>query len=142
MRQKLNIITLGVKDFERALRFYRDGLGWKPASESQDGIAFFPLGGIILALYPREKLAEDAKMSAEGSGFSGITLAYNTKTKEEVDEVLSMVERLGAKVVKRGESVFWGGYSGYFADLDGHLWEVAWNPFFEFDESDNLLLPY
>jgi uncharacterized protein len=141
MRQKLNIITLGVKDFGRALRFYRDGLGWKPASD-QEGIAFFPLGGIVLALYPREKLAEDAKMSAEGSGFSGITLAYNTKTQEEVDEVLNMVERLGAKVIKRGESVFWGGYSGYFADLDGHLWEVAWNPFFEFDESDNLLLPY
>jgi uncharacterized protein len=141
MRQKLNIITLGVKDFERALRFYRDGLGWKPSSD-QEGIAFFPLGGIVLALYPREKLAEDAKMSAEGSGFSGITLAYNTKTQEEVDEVLNTVERLGAKVIKRGESVFWGGYSGYFADLDGHLWEVAWNPFFEFDESDNLLLPY
>jgi uncharacterized protein len=142
MRQKLNIITLGVKDFERALHFYRDGLGWKPASASQDDIAFFPLGGIILALYPRAKLAEDAKISAEGSGFSGITLAYNAKTQEEVDEVLNTVEGLGAKIIKRAESVFWGGYSGYFADLDGHLWEVAWNPFFEFDESDNLLLPY
>ncbi|MGA7954576.1 MAG: VOC family protein [Gloeobacterales cyanobacterium] len=142
MRQKLNIITLGVKDFERALHFYKDGLGWKTASELQDDIAFFPLGGVILALYPREKLAEDAKLSAEGSGFSGITLAYNAKTQEEVDEVLNTVEGLGAKIIKRGESVFWGGYSGYFTDLDGHLWEVTWNPFFEFDESDNLLLPY
>jgi uncharacterized protein len=142
MRQKLNIITLGVKDFERALNFYKNGLGWKPSSESQEDIAFFPLGGIILALYPWEKLAEDIAVSAEGSGFSGITLAYNAKTQEEVDEVLNTVEQLGAKIVKKAEKVFWGGYSGYFTDLDGHLWEVAWNPFFEFDESDNLLLPY
>jgi uncharacterized protein len=142
MRQKLNIITLGVKDFGRALNFYKNGLGWKPSSESQEDIAFFPLGGIILALYPWEKLAEDIAVSAEGSGFSGITLAYNAKTQEEVDEVLNTVEQLGAKIVKKAEKVFWGGYSGYFTDLDGHLWEVAWNPFFEFDESDNLLLPY
>ena len=142
MRQKLNIITLGVKDFERALNFYKNGLGWKPSSESQEDIAFFPLGGIILALYPWEKLAEDIAVNAEGSGFSGITLAYNAKTQEEVDEVLNTVEQLGAKIVKKAEKVFWGGYSGYFTDLDGHLWEVAWNPFFEFDESDNLLLPY
>ncbi len=142
MRQKLNIITLGVKDFERALSFYKNGLGWKPSSESQEDIAFFPLGGIILALYPWEKLAEDITVSAEGSGFSGITLAHNAKTQEEVDEVLNTVEQLGAKIVRKAEKVFWGGYSGYFTDLDGHLWEVAWNPFFEFDESDNLLLPY
>jgi uncharacterized protein len=142
MRQKLNIITLGVKDFERALNFYKNGLGWKPSSESQEDIVFFPLGGIILALYPWEKLAGDIAVSAEGSGFSGITLAYNAKTQEEVDEVLNTVEQLGAKIVKKAEKVFWGGYSGYFTDLDGHLWEVAWNPFFEFDELDNLLLPY
>jgi uncharacterized protein len=142
MRQKLNIITLGVKDFERALNFYKNGLGWKPSSASQEDIAFFPLGGIILALYSWEKLAEDIAVSAEGSGFSGITLAYNAKTQEEVDVVLNTVEQLGAKIVKKAEKVFWGGYSGYFTDLDGHLWEVAWNPFFEFDESDNLLLPY
>jgi uncharacterized protein len=142
MRQKLNIITLGVKDFERALNFYKNGLGWKPSSESQEDIVFFPLGGIILALYPWEKLAGDIAVGAEGSGFSGITLAYNAKTQEEVDEVLNTVEQLGAKIVKKAEKVFWGGYSGYFTDLDGHLWEVAWNPFFEFDESDNLLLPY
>jgi catechol 2,3-dioxygenase-like lactoylglutathione lyase family enzyme len=142
MRQKLNIITLGVKDFERALNFYKNGLGWKPSSESQEDIAFFPLGGIILALYPWKNLAEDITVNAEGSGFSGITLAYNAKTQEEVDEVLNTVEQLGARIVKKAEKVSWGGYSGYFADLDGHLWEVAWNPFFEFDESDNLLLPY
>jgi catechol 2,3-dioxygenase-like lactoylglutathione lyase family enzyme len=141
MRPKLSLVTLGVKDFERSLRFYRDGLGWQPSSASQDDVAFFPLGGVVLGLYPREKLAEDAHVSATGSGFSGITLAHNTKSQEEVDEVLQTVERLGATIVKKAENVFWGGYSGYFADPDGHLWEVAWNPFFGFDEADNLVLP-
>ena len=141
MRPKLNIVTLGVNDFERSVQFYQKGLGWRPSSASQDDIAFFPLGGVVLALYPREKLAEDARVSPEGSGFSGITLAYNTKSQAEVDEVLQSVEELGAKIIKKAEKVFWGGYSGYFADPDGHLWEVAWNPFFEFDESDNLILP-
>jgi uncharacterized protein len=141
MRPKLSIVTLGVKDFERALQFYQQGLGWQPSSASQDDVAFFPLGGVVLALYPRDKLAEDAQVSSEGSGFSGITLAYNTKSEIEVDEVLQAVEKLGAKIVKKAQKVFWGGYSGYFADPEGHLWEVAWNPFFGFDEADNLILP-
>lgn len=141
MRPKLNLITLGVKDFERSMQFYRDGLGWPLLSASQDDVAFFPLGGVVLALYPRDKLAEDARVSPAGSGFSGITLAYNTKNQAEVDEVLQTVENLGATIIKRAENVFWGGYSGYFADPDGHLWEVAWNPFFGFDEVDNLILP-
>lgn len=141
MRPKLNLVTLGVKDFERALKFYQDGLGWQPSSASQDDVAFFPLGGVVLSLYPRDKLAEDARVSPEGSGFAGLTLAYNAKSQAEVDEVLQTVERLGATIVKPAEMVFWGGYSGYFADPDGHLWEVAWNPFWEFDEADNLVLP-
>jgi catechol 2,3-dioxygenase-like lactoylglutathione lyase family enzyme len=141
MRPKLNIVTLGVLDFERALQFYQQGLGWQPSSASQDDVAFFPLGGIVLALYPRAKLAEDAQVSPAGSGFSGITLAYNTKSEAEVDEVLQTVEKLGATIVKKAQKVFWGGYSGYFTDPEGHLWEVAWNPFFGFDENDNLSLP-
>lgn len=141
MRQKLNLITLGVKDFERSLEFYQKGLGWQPSSASQDDVAFFPMNGVVLALYPRDKLAEDARVSAGGSGFSGITLAYNAKSQEEVDEVLQSVETLGATIIKKAEKVFWGGYSGYFADPDGHLWEVAWNPFWDFDEADNLVLP-
>jgi hypothetical protein len=141
MRQKLNLVTLGVKNFERSLEFYQKGLGWQPSSASQGDVAFFPMGGVVLSLYPREKLAEDAHVSPTGSGFSGITLAYNTKSQAEVDEVLQAVEKLGATIIKKAENVFWGGYSGYFADPDGHLWEVAWNPFFEFDEADNLILP-
>ena len=141
MRQKLNIVTLGVKDLKRSLKLYKDGLGWEASSASTENIAFFQMGGVVLAIYPRDKLAEDAKISSEGVGFSGITLAYNAKEQLEVDEVLKKVESLGATIIKKAEKVFWGGYSGYFADFDGHLWEVAWNPFFEFDESDNLVLP-
>lgn len=141
MRQKISLITLGVNDLERSVRFYRDGLGWKPSSASEGDVVFFPMGGIVLSLFPRDKLAEDAMVNAEGRGFSGITLAYNTQSKEEVDEVLETVKSLGAKIVKPAQEVFWGGYSGYFADPDGHLWEVAWNPFFPFDDDDNLILP-
>ncbi len=141
MRQKLNIVTLGVEDLERSLKFYKDGLGWKPSSASNENVAFFQMGGVVFSLYPWDKLAEDAKIKSDGSGFSGITLAYNAKDEAEVDKVLQQVESLGAKIIKKAEKVFWGGYSGYFADFDGHLWEVAWNPFFEFDESDNLVLP-
>ena len=141
MRQKLNIVTLGVEDLERSLKFYRDGLGWKPSSASNENIAFFQMGGVAIALYPPEKLVEDVKTNSGSSGFSGITLAYKAKDEEEVDKVLKEVESLGATIVKKAEKVFWGGYSGYFADFDGHLWEVAWNPFFKFDESDNLVLP-
>lgn len=141
MRQQLNIVTLGVEDLQRSLKFYEDGLGWKPSSASNENIAFFQMGGVVFSLYPREKLAEDAKIKSDGGGFSGITLAYNAKDEAEVDKVLQQVESLGAKIVKKAEKVFWGGYSGYFADFDGHLWEVAWNPFFKFDEWDNLVLP-
>jgi uncharacterized protein len=140
MRQRLSIVTLGVADFERSLRFYRDGLGWQPSRNSSENIAFFPMGGTVLALYPRDKLAEDALVSPAGTGFSGFTLAYNAQGKEEVDAVLAAVQAIGARIAKPAQMVFWGGYSGYFADPDGYLWEVAWNPFFKFDEKDNLVL--
>ncbi len=139
MRQKLNIVTLGVEDLQRSLQFYRDGLGWTVSSHSQDDIAFFHLGGLVLALYSREKLAEDATVDPAGTGFTGITLAHNTRSREEVDAVLHLVEPLGARIVKPAQDVFWGGYSGYFADPDGHLWEVAWNPFWELDAADHLV---
>lgn len=143
MRQKISIVTLGVADLERSLSFYRDGLGWQPSGDSQADIVFFGMGGVVLALYPREKLAEDALVDPAGSGFSGITLSYNAKSQAEVDQALATVENLGnlgAKLIKSARQVFWGGYSGYFADPDGHLWEVAWAPTFEFDSQDNLIL--
>jgi uncharacterized protein len=141
MQPRLNIVTLGVQDLSRSLQFYRDGLGWNPSSASQEEIAFFQLGGLVLALYPRTKLAEDATVDPTGTGFSGITLAYNTKSREEVDAVLQLIQQLGERVIKPAQDVFWGGYSGYFADPDGHLWEVAWNPFFLFDAADHVVLP-
>jgi catechol 2,3-dioxygenase-like lactoylglutathione lyase family enzyme len=140
MRQKLSIITLGVSDLARSIAFYRDGLKWHTTHKEGEGIAFFPMGGIVLSLYPREGLAEDALVGPHGSGFQGFTLAHNTKSEAEVDAVLAEVAALGMKIVKPAQKVFWGGYSGYFADPDGYLWEVACNPFVGFDEQDNLTL--
>jgi len=140
MRQKLNLITLGVDDFKKSLDFYEKGLGWKKSDKSMDDFALFPLGGITLALYPRHALAEDVTVEYQPSQFSGITLAYNTKSEKEVDEVLEKVRRLGATIIKPAQKVFWGGYSGYFKDLDGYVFEVAYNPFWELDENDNFKL--
>lgn len=141
MRQKLNLITLGVNDFKKSVAFFEKGLGWKKSKASMDELALFPLGGIVLALHPRKDLADDATVAPEGSGFSGITLSYNAKTEKEVDAVLKKVKTLGATIVKPAQKAYWGGYSGYFKDLDGHLFEVAHNPFWELDENDNLKLP-
>jgi len=141
MRQKLSLITLGVKDFQKSVAFYEKGLGWKKSSASVDDTAFFALGGIVLSLYPIKLLAEDASLSPDGNGFSGITIAHNTKSEAEVDAVLKEVEKLGATIIKPAQKVFWGGYSGYFKDLDGHVIEVAYNPFWELDENDNVKLP-
>ena len=130
IKPKIGIVTLGVADIERALVFYRDGLGWpthhyKPG----DDCIFFALEGAFLALYPRDKLAEDAQVSVQGSGFSGIALAHNEPSKADVDRAFAVAIAAGARAVKQPQDVFWGGYSGYFADPDGYLWEVAYNPF-------------
>jgi catechol 2,3-dioxygenase-like lactoylglutathione lyase family enzyme len=140
VNQHLHLITLGVRDFEKSLTFYTEILGWKPTSASNDDVAFFQAGGVTLAIYPREKLAEDALVSPEGSGFAGITLAYNAQSEAEVDEVIRGLKAKGVKIVKEPQKVFWGGYSSYFADPDDYHWEVAYNPFFAFDENGNLKL--
>ena len=129
MDPRITLITLGVSDRERSIRFYRDGLGL-PKREGPDGIAFFETSGTWLSLYPRSSLAEDATVSPEGSGFAGFALAHNVGSPEDVDRLLEEAVSAGARLVKPGQKVFWGGYSGYFADPDGFLWEVAWNPHF------------
>ena len=141
MKQRLNLITLAVQDINRAVTFYEKGLGWKRSSVSTDDLIVFSMGGMALALYPRHLLAEDAMVEDTPTGFSGITLAYNTHSEKEVNQVLDKVEKLGAIVVKPAEKVFWGGYSGYFKDPDGHLFEVAYNPFWAMDDKGILKLP-
>ena len=140
MKQRLNLITLGVDDMNASTAFF-EGLGWTRSSASMDELSLFHLGGIVLALHPRKALAEDAKLSPDSSGFSGITLAYNTESEKEVDEVLNAAAQLGATIIKPAEKAHWGGYSGYFRDLNGHVFEVAYNPFWPLDENQIIQLP-
>jgi catechol 2,3-dioxygenase-like lactoylglutathione lyase family enzyme len=126
MKPHVAIITLGVRDFTRAKSFYSDGLGW-PIQQEDDNWVCFLLGdgSSALTLYPWDELAEDADVSADGSGFRGVTLAYNVRAQERVDEVLAEAERAGGTITKPAKPTSWGGYSGYFADPEGYLWEVA-----------------
>lgn len=140
MEQRLSIITLGVADLERSKGFY-ERLGWRRNMTKSQGIVFFQAGGIALALFPREELAKDANIVDDGHGFCGFSLAYNTRQREEVDAVIAEAEAAGAKVLKQPQQAFWGGYSGYFADPDGFVWEVAWNPFFEIEEDGGIRIP-
>ena len=129
MKARIGLIALGVRDLARSLAFYRDGLGFPTHNyDPAQGIVFFNLEGTWLSIFPRDELAKDAGISAEGSGFAGVTLAHNAPSKIEVDAVFAQALAAGAKAVKPPQDVFWGGYSGYFADPDSHLWEVAYNP--------------
>ena len=129
MKPRISMITLGVQDLGVAINFYEHGLGF-PRMESPPEVAFFTLNGTWLGLYGREALAEDANVSSSGEGFESFTLAHNVSTEKEVDEVVAQAVKAGATLVKKPQKVFWGGYSGYFKDPDGHLWEVAHNPLF------------
>lgn len=127
----MSIITLGVADLQRARNFYEKGLGLTVSNHSvENNIVFFEMKGAWLALYPRDALAEDISIDSEGSGFSGVTLAHNLRTKEAVDGLFQQVTVAGATIVKSPQATDWGGYSGYFQDLDGHYWEIAYNPHF------------
>lgn len=128
MQPRISMITLGVKNLTRSIEFYEQGLGF-PRMESPPEVAFFTLNGSWLGLYGREALAEDATVSSEGSGFPGFALAHNVASETEVDSTLTEAVAAGATLVKPGQKVFWGGYSGYFKDPDGYLWEIAHNPF-------------
>jgi uncharacterized protein len=132
MEPRVSLITLGVRDLDRSLRFYRDGLGLPTTWTADKGVIFFKTGGTILALYPYDHLAKDvspAFENVERSKFTGIALAHNVREKSEVDAVLKLAAAAGAKIEKPAQDAFWGGYSGYFSDPDGYLWEVAWGAF-------------
>ncbi len=130
MEPRISIITPGVSDLARSVKFYRDGLQLPTNYKEGEGIAFFQLRGTWLALYPSDSLAEDALLPAERSRFGGFTLAHNVASPAEADTVIAEALAAGATLLKPAADTFWGGYSGYFADPDGHPWEVAWNPFF------------
>jgi catechol 2,3-dioxygenase-like lactoylglutathione lyase family enzyme len=129
MEPRLSFVTLGVRDLERAIRFYEEVLEL-PRLPPSPGVAFFELGKTWLSLFPREELAKDAGVPEEGSGFPGFSLAHNVRSEAEVDRLLDHVAANGGRIVKPASRAFWGGYTGYFADPDGFLWEVAWNPGF------------
>ncbi|TPE45927.1 VOC family protein [Pontibacter mangrovi] len=134
MEQRLTIITLGVRNLQRAKDFYQTVFGWQPTEDDSESIVFFQLNGMQLALFPQESLADDAGVPSEGSGFKKFSLAYNVRSEQEVDELVAELEEKGATVVKRPEKVFWGGYSSYISDPDDNLWEIAYNPFLLPDE--------
>lgn len=140
MEQRLSLVTLGVEDLARARAFYEDGLGWRASSAGNHEVVFFQLGGIALGLYAADALAKEANLP-RGQGFGGMALAHNVRGRAEVDALLAEAEAAGGRILKPAEDAFWGGYSGYFADLDGHVWEVAWNPFWPLDEAGAIQLP-
>ena len=141
---KINIVCLGVRDMEKAVKFYRDDLGFKSDEKcNKPNVIFFSTPGTKLELYPLSLLAQDIGHDvppSAGTCFSGITFAYNVRTREEVFEVIELARKAGATIVKEPQDVFWGGFHAYFADLDGYHWEVAWSPQFEFDSDDMLVL--
>jgi predicted lactoylglutathione lyase len=127
MEQRISIVTLGVKDLSTSRRFYVDGLGWKPVYEDQE-IIFFQTGGLVFALFLRDKLAADFHTDPATLGRPAMSLAYNVRAKNEVDPLIKQAAAAGAKILKPAQEASWGGYSGYFADPDEFAWEVAWNP--------------
>lgn len=136
MNPRISMVTLGVRNMAASVKFYEEGLGF-PRMESPPEVAFFKLTGTWLGLYGRDALADDATVSPLGSGFESFTLAHNVHSEAEVDEVINQAVEAGATLVKKPNRVFWGGYSGYFKDLDGHLWEIAHNPHFWVGPHDN-----
>lgn len=139
MEQRLTIITLGVSDLKTISEFYDTKFGWTRTPASNEHIVFYQLNGILLSLYPKTSLAEDAKTSVAGSGFKAFTIAYNTRSEKEVDEVIETLRNKGVTIVKEPQKVEWGGYSSYVSDPDDNLWEIAYNPFLPLDEKGNIV---
>jgi len=140
MEARISSITLGVDDLDRAVRFY-EAMGLERNEKITEGVAFFQMGGLILALWPREELAKDAGVEELGTGFPGVALAYNTRTDEEVALTLEKAERAGGRIIKPAQRAFWGGVQGYFTDTEGNVWEVAHNPDFPIDAEGRISLP-
>jgi uncharacterized protein len=130
MDKRIGTITLGVRDLARARRFYEAGLGWT-RDGGEDDIAFYQCNGVVVGLYEWDKLARNAHVGETGTGFRGVTLGYCVRERADVDRVMEAAERAGATITVRPRETFWGGYAGYFADLDAHLWEIAFNPHLE-----------
>lgn len=139
MEPRLSLVTLGVSDVRRPRVFY-EALGFKAGRASEESVTFFPAGGVVLALFGRSALAEDATVADSKPGFSGVALAHNARSEGDVDKALKEAVAAGAKLIKPAGKTFWGGYAGYFADPDGHLWEVAHNPYFRFDAEGRIVL--
>ncbi|MCW7460713.1 VOC family protein [Leptospira limi] len=141
MFPRINLITLGVSDLNRAVHFYETGLGWKKSKESNENVAFFQIGALVLGLFGEKDLANDIGIPFQNrQGYSGLTLAQNVESEAEVDRIIDVVRKLGATILKEPQKVFWGGYSAYFKDLDGHIFEVAYNPFFPLNEKGEIEL--
>jgi predicted lactoylglutathione lyase len=138
MEQRVSLVTLGVRDLGRARRFY-EGLGWTTDAGPEDEAVFFQAGGLIVALWGRERLAEDSVVRDTG-GWGGVTLAHNVRSPADVDSVLAEAEAAGGKIGRPGAETFWGGYSGVFLDPDGHPWEVAHNPHWTLTEDGSVRL--
>lgn len=134
MKPAVSLITLGVKDFAASHAFYTEVLGWKTDAKPTDDVAFFPLNNIVFGIFPRTELAKDARQPQEGSGFPSFSLAHNLGSEEEVDALFADLKAKNVVIAKPPEKVFWGGYSGYFVDPDGFLWEVAYNPHWKLDD--------
>jgi catechol 2,3-dioxygenase-like lactoylglutathione lyase family enzyme len=140
MEPRLSLVTLGVADLARTTTFY-EGLGWPRKVSAAEGVAFFQLNGIGLSLYPRADLAADAGVPLQTAPSQGLTLAYNTRNRDEVDAVLARAEALGGRITRPAQDAVWGGYHGHFADPEGFLWEIAWNPGFALTDDGGLCLP-
>jgi uncharacterized protein len=140
MEQRMNLITLGVVDLQRAVAFYENVVGWK-AHSSPPGVVFFDLNGVVLALWPHDELAQDIGMTAENvPAYRGYALAYNARSQAEVDAIFDRLKQHGTTILKQPQKAFWGGYSGYFSDVDGHTWEVAYNPFWTIQEDGRVTM--
>lgn len=140
MEPRISIVTLGVHDLDRAVAFY-EAMGLAPGMLVPGDVAFFQMGGVLLGLWMRQKLADDAGLPNVEAAFSGVALAYNVRSDAEVASMLEAAAKAGGRIVKPAQRAFWGGWYGYFADTEGNLWEVAHNPSFPLDADGNISLP-